>query len=96
MYMAAPRCYYGTNIAEVAASSVVFVMLEEFFGIFNLGLLAWFVSEAYEIIIFYGSMIFDVWTLYYDALSVYQGNYNSATLGYIAAFFVRSTFHSSV
>lgn len=96
MYMASPRCYYGTNIVEVVTSEFSFAVLEAIFGVFDLGLLAWFLSEAYDIIVYYGSMVFDVWALYYDAMSVYQGTYDSATLGYIAAFFVRSIFHTSI
>lgn len=71
-------------------------MLEDLLGLFDLGIFAWFASEAYELVVYYGSLVFDVWALYYDGLAVYQGTYTSATLGYIAAFFVRHMFFVSI
>ncbi len=94
-WMVSPRCYYATNIAAVFSSMIVFTTVSEVLEVLGLGVLGWFAEKGYEVIAYYGSLVFDAWTLYYDAMEVYNGSFDSTTLGYIAAFFIRGMFHST-
>ena len=43
--------------------------------------------------VYYGSMVFDLWLMYFDVTSIFKGWGEQATYGYILGFFVRNSFN---
>ena len=89
VWASSPRCYYATNVPAIIVQGFALGGLIKstydtaFYG------LVYPLAYAYYVAVIYGSVLFDFWTFWTDALSVYNGSSNSTTLGYIAAFFAR-------
>ena len=96
MWAASPRCYYATNIVATFGAGVAYVMVDEILSVLDLGILAWIAFAGYEVVAYYGSLVFDWAVLYMDAMQVFHGTYDSTTLGYIAGFFARGIFSSVI
>ena len=54
------------------------------------------VQWTYQIAIYYGNMVFDIWALYGDVMSIFNGTYTQATIGYVLGFFVRNMFNPTM
>lgn len=91
--MQSPRCYYGTSIATNIMSILMFDFIDIVTGHDMILKASYY---AYEVVVYYGSMVFDVWALYLDVMSVFQGTYNNGTIGYILGFFVRNAFNPTM
>ena len=85
----APRCYFTTNVpATVIQGLTLTSILEATYGSI-LYPFTYLFAYSYYIVIVFGSAIFDLWAFVEDAMATYQGSYDSTTIGYLAAFFVR-------
>ena len=51
------------------------------------------IKWTYMIGVYYGSMVFDLWLMYFDVTSIFKGWGEQATYGYILGFFVRNSFN---
>ena len=50
------------------------------------------IKWTYMIGVYYGSMVFDLWLMYFDVTGIFDG-WDTATFGNILGFFVRYSFN---
>ena len=91
--MQSPRCYYGTSISTSIMSILIFDFIN---ALTSHDAILKGTYYAYMVVIYYGSMVFDIWALYLDIMEVFQGTYNNGTLGYILGFFARNAFNPTM
>ena len=85
----APRCYFTTNVPATVIQGLSFTAILSSTYQTLLYPFTFLAAYAYYVVIVFGSVIFDLWVMVEDVMAVYNGNYNSTTIGYIGAFFVR-------